>query len=147
MNKSKYTTITDKNIHLIMFRIKQFISRMQIISMQNFYLDTIQHNKQFGEKGIEKSQTSYLDANEYKIETDFMHGRRFIKVNYQAGNSAFLLEVGNKIRITPSNIYVSAPFVTDFKRNRKFPLEIWSKGNLELCARQTEDNIHYSNAY
>ena len=148
MAKSNYITITKGNIHLVAFRIKQFIERMETIGMRSFYLDTMKNAKIFGKGNFDvlQSQKNYLSKYDYNLEVDTMRGNTFIRINYQMNCSGILLRVGEKIRITSSHIYTRRPRI-HHKIGRAYPLEVWSKGDPNICANQTWVNKRQSDDY
>ena len=146
----KYTTITKDNIHLIAFRIKQFIERMGCVSMTNYYPWAALRKEVFGDikDNITQSNECLMLASEYKMEIDRnCIGRRkddpFIRFNFHYGASAFLLEVGDKVCIKTNHIYAKTKRILDNDKNR----EIWKKGNPEKAQEQAETNKYYDDQY
>src|SRR6187399_246088 len=148
MKLSHYTTITEGNIHLIAFRIKQFIERMETIGMQNQYPTNKLMKQIFGDinrntdlEVITQSQVSYLSKNDYllEIDRDIRDNSPYIRINFQLGCNGMLLKVGDKVRITPNRFYIHQPHVIQ-KSNEAFPRKVWFKGNEDNCHYQAETN-------
>ena len=102
MKKSHYITITAANIHLIAYRIKQFIENSGIIAMQCQYPTNKLLLQVFGKEyhiqdmkfdRITQSDISYLANDDYQLEIERNIGKDpFIRINYQYFNSGFLLK-------------------------------------------------------
>ena len=110
----KYTVISEKNIELIKFRLKQFIERVGSLSMVSHYPTNKLRTQVLGSKEdglpiITKSNPSILTSDDYllEIERDVDMGETpFIRVNYNEDQSGFLLKVGDKIRIATTSVHV-----------------------------------------
>jgi len=149
----KYTTITKENIHLIAFRIKQFIERMEIIGMQCQYPTAKKMLTAFGKQPfpnnfITKSVISYLMISDYRLEIERNMGKLpFIRINYQYNNCGMLLKVGDKICILPNHIHLKRPNVFLDEPNRAFGLDTWFKGNYNKAINQSLETKQYSDDY
>ncbi len=155
MNKGKYITVTKGNIHLVAFRIKKFIERMEVIGMQSFYLDTQKRVKQFGKDSFDVTQSSvgYLSNRDYILEVvrDYrgIVGKdkplTFIRVNYQQSTCGFLIGTGEKIRITPTHIFIHAQRI--HRKGSAYPYEVWQRGDESRRIRQTDRNVREDTQY
>ena len=157
MKKSHYITITAANIHLIAYRIKQFIENSGIIAMQCQYPTNKLLLQVFGKEyhiqdmkfdRITQSDISYLANDDYQLEIERNMGKDpFIRINYQYFNSVFLLKIGDKIRILPNRVYLLQPHITQ-KPNEAYPIDVWYVSqNIEKAKRQAYENKVYSDAY
>lgn len=142
----KYIKVSNGNIHIVLFRIKQFVNRMEVISMQAQYPIAVKMKKLFpNDKSIVvKSQLSYLSQHDCVIEIDKeAGGNKYIRVNYQQNTHAFLIQVGDKIRFTGNNIY------TKYKNTltKNTVIETWQAGNKLACKEQTHWSVITAHDY
>ena len=154
MNRNKYITVTRENIHLIAYRIKKFVERMEVIGMQSFYLDTQRKVKQFGKErfDVTESRVGFLSNEDYKLEVVLNYRgiintdapECFIRINFQKSTCGFTINTGTKIRITPTHIFLHAPL---YDKKRAYPYEVWSMGNKNECDYQTEESYQYDKQY
>lgn len=161
MNKSKYITITAGNIHLIKFRIKSFIERMETVGMQAFYQDVAKRIKHLdqgnGRRTVDRSRIQYMSSSDFKISLDrsktwsFRNltnrdDKLFIRLNYKANTAGQLIWEGTKIRITPTNIFIIEPKLLH-KSGDIYLREVWAKGDADMCFNQTKRDKTYADQY
>ena len=110
----KFTKITNGNISLIKFRIQKFIETNQVVSMNHHYPYAKFYNRFLGlsdkstGRRIEDSRESFIMSDDYKIEIDksFSFTDDFIRLTFSGGSSAAIIDIGMKIKITPSHIFI-----------------------------------------
>jgi hypothetical protein len=97
--KKPYITVSNENIHLIAYRLKQFIYRMGTIAQKSIYPSTVKKVSLLG-KGkhdITESMIAYLSSSDFTLEVDTNYpdfGDKFIRLNYQKNCNGRLITKG-----------------------------------------------------
>lgn len=93
----KFTTITKSNIHLIAYRLNQFIKNNKCIKMKNYYPDAKLINSISNEGKIEVSKDSYLLSKDFSLTVIKDFEDPFINISYQYKTHGFASYGSNKL--------------------------------------------------
>lgn len=105
----KFTTVTDKNLHLIKHRFEQFVKRHPAIQDTWHYPTQARRNKNLpeDERRAEKSMTSVYFRNEIKVTIQQVVPSRpryvHIYFNYDK-DKATCIHIGDKVKITSTQV-------------------------------------------
>jgi len=155
----KFTEVNAGNIHLICYRIKQFIQRHGCVSDTAYYNSRVRCMDQYLPKGfrytngfsiphLTESNASYFLADKARIEVDTMFGKTFIRVS-ASPDCALVIYCGDKIRITPNDVYMRLPGMT-IGLMGKTPYKYLSRmtpANANIGKRHYDNEVAYSTQY
>lgn len=159
---AKQILVTTRNLHLINYRLQQFLNRNQCVSMQGFYryATTKRYNQMINptkhiERKVEKTAISYMVSGDAKFEVvrkDKCEGimkqfveQDFIRINYAQGSCGFMIELGCKISFMPTRIVM----------NKKGPISresekmegVWLPADVRKGESYSQMEKHYTDDY
>lgn len=153
----KLTRITEENIGLIRFRIEQFVKRMVYIQSQSFYAtaklyESLNIPNKIGDynfRHVVQSQLSHFNPKKVELDRDFSTNIPYIRFVLNT-ECAELIKIGDKIKITPTNIFIKENGSIINTLNgfpKKSPFSIISKGDKYEALWREQRDIEQAREY